>query len=249
MAGLMLLVIAVKLLEIFEFEAKQRIELLDRARAVAEERARFGRDLHDGTMQSLYAAGLYLESVAITSTDTYTRRQVRQVVEGLNTTIRQIREYISGLRQPDADAPMIVARLQELARQYARETRVVVDVRVRGVDSAGPLPDEAGPHLEQVLREALSNAARHGRATQIDVELAFAPDELDLIVIDNGIGIADPPGHAGEGLRNIRERARRLGGRAEIGPVVGGGTRVSLALPLDIEAPDESDSQPQEVLR
>ncbi len=249
LAGLMLSVIAVKLLEIFEFEAKQRIESLDRARAVAEERARFGRDLHDGTIQSLYAAGLHLESVAITSTDPDTRKQVRQVVEGINATIRQIREYISGLRRPDADAAMIATRLQDLARHFARETRVVVHVRVRGVDLAGPIPDEAGQHLEQVLREALSNAARHGRATQIDVELAFAPDELDLFVIDDGIGIADPPVHGGEGLRNIRERARRLGGRAEIGPVAGGGTRVSLAIPLDIEAPDESDSKPQEVLR
>lgn len=249
LAGLMLSVIAVKLLEIFEFEAKQRIESLDRARAVAEERARFGRDLHDGTIQSLYAAGLHLESVAITSTDTDTRSQVRQVVEGLNTTIMEIRKYISGLRQPDTDVAMIVARLQDLARHFTRETRVAVDVRVKGVDSAGPLPDEAGQHLEQVLREALSNAARHGRATQIDVEVAFAPDELDLFVTDDGIGIVASPVHTGEGLRNIRERARRLGGRAEIGPAAGGGTRVSLAIPLDIEGPDESDSQPQEVLR
>ncbi len=249
LAGLVLSVLAVKLLEIFEFEAKQRMESLDRARAVAEERARFGRDLHDGTIQSLYAAGLHLESVAITSTDTATRSQVRQVVEGLNMTIAGIREYISGLRQPDGDAAMIATRLEDLARHFAGKTGVAVNVRVRGVDAAGPLPDEVGQHLEQVLREGLSNAARHGQATRVEVELTFAPDELDLLVTDDGTGIADPPAHAGEGLRNIRERARRLGGRAEIGPAVGGGTRVSLAIPLDIEAPDESDSQPQEVLR
>ncbi len=249
LTGVVLAVIAVKLLEIFEFEAKQRMESLDRARAVAEERARFGRDLHDGTMQALYAAGLNLESVAITSTDTYTRRQVRQVVEGLNATISQIREYISGLRRPDDDAETIAERLKDLARNYARETGVTVDVSVRGVDSAGPLPEEAGQHLEQVLREALSNAARHGQASQIVVELVFAPDELDLIVIDDGIGIADAPAHTGEGLRNMRERARRLGGRAEIGRIAGRGTRVALEIPLDIEAPDESDSEPQEVLR
>ncbi len=249
LAGLVLSVLAVKLLEIFEVEAKQRIESLDRARAVAEERARIGRDLHDGTIQSLYAAGLHLESVAITSSDVETRGQVRQVVEGLNTTIAGIREYISGLRQPEGDAAMIATRLEDLARHFAGKTGVTVNVRVHGVDAAGPLPDETGQHLEQVLREGLSNAARHGQATHIDVELAFAPDELDLLVTDDGTGIPDPPTHMGEGLRNIRERARRLGGRAEIGPALGGGTRVSLAIPLDIEAPDESDSQPQEVLR
>lgn len=248
-AGLVLSVLAVKLLEIFEVEAKQRIESLDRARAVAEERARFGRDLHDGTIQSLYAAGLHLESVAITAQDLEIRGQVRQVVIGLNATIAGIREYISGLRQPDDNAAMIAARLEDLARHYSGKAGVSVSVRVVGVDAAGPLPDEAGQHLEQVMREALSNATRHGRARHIDVELVFAPDELDLVVTDDGGGLANPLPHLGEGLRNIRERARRLGGRAEIGPAVGGGTRVSLAIPLDIEAPDESDSQPQEVLR
>ena len=247
-AGLVLCVLAVKLLEIFEFEAKQRIESLDRARAVAEERARFGRDLHDGTIQSLYAAGLHLESVAITSYDEASRLQVRQVVDGLNQTIAGIRQYISGLRKPVGDAAMVVSRLEDLSRRFAGEAGVDVNFRVRGVDTAGPLPDEAAQHLEQVLREALSNAARHGAASTMDVELTFAPDELDLVVLDDGCGIRQPPGREGEGLRNIRERARRMGGRAEIGPVVGGGTRVSLAIPLDIEAPDESESQPQEVV-
>ena len=247
-AGLVLCILAVKLLEIFDVETKQRIETLDRARAVAEERARFGRDLHDGTIQSLYAAGLHLESVAITSDDEATRSQVRQVVEGLNQTIAGIREYISGLRQPGGDAPLVVARLEDLARRFTAETGVAVSFRARGVDDAGPLPDEAGQHLEQVLREALSNAARHGGASLINVELTFALDELDLLVQDDGCGIGQPPEREGEGLRNIRERARRMGGRAEIGRVAAGGTRVSLAIPLDIEAPDESESQPQEVV-
>ena len=246
--GLVLCILAIKLLEIFEFESKQRIEALDRARAVAEERARFGRDLHDGTIQSLYAAGLHLESVAITSNDKFTRAQVRQVVDGLNATIAGIREYISGLRQPEGGAPLVATSLQALAERFGKDMGIEVVFRARGVSEAGPLPGEAGKHLEQVLREALSNAARHGKPDRIDVTLSFAPDELDLVVLDDGCGIPQTPARAGEGLRNIRERARRMGGRAEIGPAPGGGTRVALAIPLDIEAPDESE-QPQEALR
>jgi signal transduction histidine kinase len=249
LAGLVLCVLAVKFLEIFEYEAKQRLETLDRARAVAEERARFGRDLHDGTIQSLYAAGLHLESVAITSQDDATRSQVRQVVEGLNNTIAGIREYISRLRTPDDEVTVVAAGLEELTGRFARETGLDVRFDLRGVDAAGPLPEEAGQHLEQVLREALSNAARHGTPSLVRVSLTFAPDELDLVIEDDGIGISDPPGRVGHGLRNIRERARRMGGRAEIGQASGGGTRVALAIPLDIEAPDESETQPQEVLQ
>ncbi len=248
-AGLVLCVLAVKLLEIFEFEAKQRLESLDRARAVAEERARFGRDLHDGTIQSLYAAGLHLESLTITSGDDATRRQLRDVVEGLNRTISGIREYISGLRSPDNEAAIVAAALEEITQNIARDPGTQVRFAVRGLEQSGPLPDEACQHLEQILREALSNSVRHGRPTLIQVALTFAPDELDLIVDDDGLGIDGSTGRPGDGLRNIRERARRLGGRAEIGPAPGRGTRVAVAIPLDIEAPDESESRTEEVLQ
>lgn len=240
--GLVLAVLSVKLLEIFEFEATQQLEAVDRARAVAEERARFGRDLHDGTIQSLYAAGLHLESVAMMSLESNTRSEVRTVVDGLNSTITGIREYISGLASDEDNAQMIAADLQHQARQYGQTTGVDVRFHASGIGSAGILPDETHQHLQQVLREALSNATRHGQAQHIEVELAFSPDELDLIVLDDGIGIADEPAHVGQGLRNMKERARRLGGRAAIERGASGGTRVSLAIPLDFEAQDESET-------
>lgn len=93
-----------------------------------------------------------------------------------------------------------------------------------------------------MLREALSNATRHGNARNIEVELAFSADELDLIVLDDGSGIDDEPAHTGQGLRNMRERARRLGGRAVIERAPEGGTRVLVAIPLDFEAQDESET-------
>ena len=75
----------------------------------------------------------------------------------------------------------------------------------------------------------------------IDVALCFRPDELGLVVFDNGCGVAADESVAGQGLRNMRERARRLGGRLTVEPVAGGGTRVALAVPLDAEYPAEPD--------
>lgn len=239
--GLVVAVVVIKLLEIFEVEATQQLESVDRARAVAEERARFGRDLHDGTIQSLYAAGLHLESVAMMSLESNTRSEVRTVVNGLNATIAGIREYIFGLRSDEVDAQMIAADLHQQARRYGDTTGVQVRFHASGMSSAGIIPDEAHQHLQQVLGEALSNATRHGAAQRIEVELAFSPDELDLVVLDDGTGIADEPAHTGQGLRNMRERARRLGGRAVIERGADGGTRVSLAIPLDFDAQDESE--------
>jgi len=251
LAGLALCVLAVKLLEIFDVEAKQQLEALDRARAIAEERARFRRDLHDGTIQSIYAAGLHLEAVAIQCSDQSVRSEVREVVADLNAVTDGIRDYIRDLAQPPATADGIAAGLGDLTRRFAEETGRDARFRAEGLGSSGPLPDEAGQHLEQILREALSNTARHAGICRVRVALTFAPDELDLVVADDGCGLGDvleASGPAHNGLRNMRERARRLGGRLVVEPAVSGGTRVTLAVPLDSEIP-EADPVSSDPLR
>jgi signal transduction histidine kinase len=244
LAGLVLCVLAVKLLEIFDVEAKQQLEALDRARAIAEERARFRRDLHDGTIQSIYAAGLHLEAIAIRTEDPAVRAEVREVVGDLNAATDGIRDYIRALAQPPATPEVLATGLGELTRRFADETGRPVRFAVEGLGSSGPLPDEAGQHMEQILREALSNTARHAGACSVRVNLVFGPDELDLVVADDGCGPsgvpAGPQAATGrhEGLRNMRERARRLGGRLEVAENPTGGTRVVLAVPLDSDEPD-----------
>ncbi len=244
LAGLVLCVLAVKLLEIFDVEAKQQLEALDRARAIAEERARFRRDLHDGTIQSIYAAGLHLEAIAIRTDDPAVRAEVREVVGDLNAATDGIRDYIRALAQPPATPEVIATGLGELTRRFSDETGRPVRFAVEGLACSGPLPDEAGQHLEQILREALSNTARHAGACSVRVNLVFGPDELDLVVADDGCGpggvAAGPDAAPGrhEGLRNMRERARRLGGRLEVAENPTGGTRVVLAVPLDSDEPD-----------
>ncbi|WP_217915237.1 sensor histidine kinase [Miltoncostaea marina] len=246
-AGLALCVLAVKLLEIFEVEAKQQLEALDRARAIAEERARFRRDLHDGTIQSIYAAGLHLESIAIRTGDASVRAEVREVVSDLNAATDGIRDYIRALDEPPATPEGIAASLGDLTRRFAAETGRDVRFDVEGVAAAGPLPEEAGKHLSQILREALTNTARHAGPCKVTVHLVFAADELDLVVTDDGRGpgelAAEPVPGRHQGVRNMRERARRLGGRLTIDPAPGRGTRVTLAVPLDSDEPD-GDASP-----
>ena len=241
-AGLALCILAVKLLEIFDVEAKQQLEDLDRARAIAEERARFRRDLHDGTIQSIYAAGLHLESIAIRTDDPSVRTEVREVVADLNAATDGIRDYIRHLAQPPATAQGIAAALGDLTRRFSDETGGEVRFSVEGIPGAGPLPEEAGQHLSQILREALSNTARHAGECHVRVDLLFSSDELDLVVTDDGRGPGptSPEDDSGrhEGVRNMRERARRLGGRLAIEAAPGGGTRVTLAVPLDSDVPD-----------
>jgi signal transduction histidine kinase len=237
--GLVLCVSVVGLLDIFEVEYTQSLEALDRARLVAEERARFGRDLHDGTIQSIYAAGLHLEAVALGADDDDVRFELRQVVAGLNDVISGLRGYIHALRQPPPTPHGLAAALEELAREYTLVTELDVRFRAMGLEDAGPLPDDAGEHLAQILREALSNAARHAGPCRVEVTLRMASDELALLVADDGSGVLPelPSEGPGQGLRNMRERARRLGGRLTVATGDSGGLAVDVQIPLDSDIP------------
>jgi two-component system, NarL family, sensor histidine kinase UhpB len=147
------------------------------------------------------------------------RRSVRDVVTQLNSAISGIRGYINALHTSASTPQGVVDSLEMLARGFSAEEGFAVRFTAAGVDEAGLLPDELGHHTEQILREALSNAARHSRADSADVRLTFGPDEFYLLVEDRGIGacIGDERDD-GRGLRNMRERARRLGGRLTIQP-------------------------------
>ncbi len=252
-----LLMAFIRLLDIFEVEAIQREEDLDRARLVAEERARFGRDLHDGTIQSIYASGLQLEAIALNTSDGQAREDVRRVVGGLNATIDGLRGYIRGLHAPDGGPAGIASDIDRVVTQFAGDARFQVNLRVTGVETCGPLPGDAGQDLRHIAREALANVARHAGPCSVDVVLAFRPDELNLVVADTGSGLnrdgADrtDPGH-GNGLPNMQARARRLGGRILIEANPTGGTRVMLAVPLDdveaTEIPASAPGVPDEVI-
>ncbi len=257
LVALVLLLAFIKLLDIFEVEAAQREETLDRARLVAEERARFGRDLHDGTIQSIYASGLHLEAIALNTSDGEARDEVRRVVSSLNATIDGLRGYIRGLQAPDGGPAGIASDLDRVVTEFAADTQFEVSYRVTGIETCGPLPEDAGQHLCHVAREALANVARHAGPCAVDVTLAFHPDEMNMVVADSGRGLPaegtdrSEPGH-GHGVPNMQERGRWLGGRLVIEQNPAGGTRVVLAVPLDdveaTEMPATTPGIPDEVV-
>ena len=245
--GLLLAAVAVKLLEIYDVENARQIAGLQRARLVAEERSRFGRDLHDGTIQNIYAAGLQLEAAAMSIEPARSQQEVRRVVGGLNRVIDDIRDYIRGLGEPPMGAGEIAAALRSQAAHFVADTGHPVDFWAEGIAESGPLPAEAGQHLPHIMREALSNTARHAGRCRSRVTLRFARDELELDISDDGRGISEQAARDSErGLRNMRQRGRRLGGRVVVSALPGGGTRVLLSVPLDSEGPDDDQPLPSE---
>jgi signal transduction histidine kinase len=215
--------------------AGQAALALERARAqeerellvVLEDRERIARDLHDVVIQRLFATGMQLQGLAPQALRPDAAKRINAAVDDLDATIRDIRRSIFELRAPAG--PSLRAELQETIEDAAATLgfRPVLDVS-GPVDSA--VPDDIVPELLAVLREALSNVARHAKATAVRVSVRAADKHVTLSVEDDGLGF--DPARARGGVVNMGERARDLGGRIEIGPrAAGGGTLVSWQVP------------------
>jgi len=214
--------------------------------AVAEERDRIGRDLHDGIIQSLYAVGLSLEDVPelMDESPDEAADRVDGAIEAINLAIRDIRNFIYGLRPEAVDGSQVVAGLAALAEEVRHGG--LLDVAVDLDPAADPdLDPESGAELLNLVKEGLSNAVRHSRALRIALTLAADEVTSTLVIADDGVGF-DPtvPVAAGHhGLANMRARAAAIGGRLDIRSAPGGGTRVIVELPRTVSDREDQDSQ------
>ncbi len=234
-------------LEVFRVEAERVAQALQREQSLNAERERISRELHDGTIQSIYAAGLALDDAwhALESVQpspgalspeqsaalSHTRSQMRTVMDSLNRTVQDIRRYIYDLRAAGMEEDL-ARGLVQIVNEWRARARLPIEWSVEG----RPLREmtlEQRQHVYQIAREALSNVARHSGATQARVELRYggcADDRADLClrISDNGNGQAPPADHQGYGLRNMRERARLLGAHLTVQSTPGAGTVVTL---------------------
>jgi signal transduction histidine kinase len=196
---------------------------------VYEDRDRIARDLHDLVIQRVFAAGLSLQAVLPRLRDPEVRQRATDVVTQLDATVRDIRTTIFDLYSSDGvkHADSTRRRLLDVVTQTAGD-RIAATVRMSGaVDSL--LTGALSGDVEAVLREAVSNAARHSQGRHLTVTLDVA-DEVVLDVLDDGRGIDE---HAARsGLRNMERRAIARGGSFEIVAVPEGGTRVRWSAPL-----------------
>lgn len=215
--------------------AGQAALALERARAqeerellvVLEDRERIARDLHDVVIQRLFATGLQLQTAAPLVVKSEVLTRINSAVDDLDATIRDIRTAIFELRTPMSATLRTEIRDAVHAAAGPLGFRPVLDVS-GPVDSA--VPDRIRPEVLAVLREALSNVARHAHASDVRVSVHVADGTLTLTVADNGTGVGDalPRG----GLVNLRERADRHGGGCEVRPGDPGGTVLRWWIPL-----------------
>jgi signal transduction histidine kinase len=154
--------------------------------------------------------------------------RVSSAVDALDETIKEIRSAIFSLHsRPAARRADLRARILEVVEAAAGALGFTPVLRMSG--RLGEVPADCAEHLLSALRQALSNAARHGKASKVDVTVEAGP-ELVLAVRDNGIGLKETGRRSG--LANLAERAALLGGSMRAGPAEGGGTELEWRVPL-----------------
>ena len=203
--------------------AQQERELL----VVLEDRERIARDLHDVVIQRLFATGMQLQGVAPHALRPEAAARINAAVDDLDTTIRDIRRSIFELRTPAGASLRRELGSAVDAAAGALGFRPALDVS-GPVDSA--VPDDVVPELLAVVREALSNVARHARASSVRVSVRAADGHVILQIEDDGVGL--DPSLARGGLVNMDERAGDLGGTFTAGPRDGGGTTLVWRVPI-----------------
>jgi signal transduction histidine kinase len=220
--------------------ARERAERLERDReeqariAVAEERARIARELHDVVGHSVSVMTVQASGVRRLLRDDQEReREALLIVERTGReALAEMRRMVGVLRRPE-EGPALAPQpsLEHLDRlvEQAREAGLPVDLRVEG--AAVELPVGVDLTAYRLVQEGLTNALKHARATRAEVLVNYGDGQIEVVVSDDGKGVGNGDG-GGHGLVGMRERVSVYGGELDAGPQPGGGYRLRAKLPL-----------------
>lgn len=191
------------------------------------------QDIHDGVGQSLVGASMLASALARDLDAAPQAADARQLQQLLGRSLGSLRSFALGLDPVDIDRLGVGEALTRLAA----EARATFDVDIRVADRVGGRGVRPDTRIDvyRVAQEALTNAVRHGGARSVRLALYPGPDgDVVLDVVDDGCGIAaGASASGGMGMRTMRARAQRHGGRVAVEPLDGGGTRVRLCIPAE----------------
>ncbi len=195
-----------------------------------EERERIAKDLHDGIIQSLFAVGMGLQGTALMARSPDVTERIENAVEELDKVIRDLRNYIFGLRPGILADRQLDQALRVLGEEMQSRSHATVEVDIDAA-LAARLSGRSS-EIIQLTREALSNVARHSQATRASLRLARRGSEVLLVLEDNGVGFDTSSDSNGFGMSNMRARAEHLGGTLVVESETGKGTTLRITFPI-----------------
>jgi signal transduction histidine kinase len=215
-----------------------RLGEASRGAAVAEERNRLAREVHDALARSLTGIRMQLSAAAeLTATRPDVARACIERAEALaQAGLREARRSVDALRASPDEYADLVGNLRSALHESTADTTVAAEMTVDGPAQA--VPPDVGLQLLRVAQEAVANALRHATARRIVVTVAFAAGRVEVAVADDGIGF-DPAAAAaagGFGVAGMRKRVEQVGGTLVLTSAAGAGTRVVAAAPLTARA-------------
>jgi signal transduction histidine kinase len=222
-ANLLALQVAIRLSHALASEQEGRMALL-------EERGRIAHDLHDGTIQVLYAMGLESQAVAGDTVPDHVRELLNAHVDRMNQLIADIRGYINLLEadQPHA-APELSRDLAFVARTFIPEgITTVINIKAAALQELG---GRIAEDLLFIAREAISNSVRHASPSRVAIDLRQDERGTALTIQDNGTGFEGANVRTGLGTVSMRTRAERLGAELAVISIPGMGTTVRVTIP------------------
>lgn len=227
--GMILALAIIRGLEIFDVETDLMIESMKQQQIVAAERERIGRDLHDGSIQKVYTAGLIAESaLRKTKPRSVAAKRLQTALTVLDDAIGDLRRNLGELRASPS-GQLLTQGLHDLAQdpRFGSFVRIDLEIDVPEAESFSPVRAE---HVLAIANEALSNVIRHAHARKVAIRVRREGERLVLTVRDDGAGM-DTRTVADYGLRNMRDRAHLLGGSLTMDGARGKGTTVTLDIP------------------
>lgn len=202
--------------------------------AIDQDRSRIAQELHDGVVQTLFAVALQLQ-LQLAAAPEPLRSSVKQATAGIREAIQDMQQYVYDLDPSLLMLGGLEGSLRQLALEFEATTGVTLTLETDPEAIASLEP--AATHILQIVREALSNVRRHAQARNVSLTLRRTPRASLLEVRDDGKGFA-PEAAQGLGLRNLRARARQLGGKLELHSELGKGSTLRLTVPLPLRQPE-----------
>jgi len=210
-----------------------RLSEQSRQAAVAAERNRMARDIHDTLAQGFTGVIVQLEAAGDATSKGLakeTEQHLRRAGDLARESLKEARRSVRALRPQALDEKNLCQALEDLLRKMTAGTTLLAEFNVQGQPRS--LPPEWEENILRICQEVLTNALRHAHASQFKAQLLFVPSAVRLDLCDNGCGF-DPAGkHDGFGLMGMRERVEGMGGKITIQSATGKGTAILIVLPV-----------------